>query len=130
MPKKSKSAEDDKKTNNVDVQQESITDVKTELDKEYAPKKLTKEELFEQEVERRLAERLKEKEEEIEAMKLTNYAAANNLLRKKSFISRLYNLNVKERWLSLFRDEDDVMSNDQIWEKIRYSDIDDRKDRG
>lgn len=45
------------------------------------------------------------------------------LLKDIEFITRLYFLNVPAKYLPLFRDEDHVFSDEDIWSKIRHSDI-------
>lgn len=54
--------------------------------------------------------------------KLTMYAEGTELTNIE-LIDRLYHLNVHKKYLRLFRDRDHDLTNDQIWEIIRYSPI-------
>ena len=57
-----------------------------------------------------------------DAAEANNYAA-DTLLTDKAFILRLKALNVHKHYLMLFRDQDSVMNDSQIWKKIRFSNI-------
>lgn len=58
------------------------------------------------------------------AKKMTAYLnAEGSLLTDKSFVARLFDLGVPEKFLKLFRDQDASFTTKKIWEVIRHSGI-------
>jgi hypothetical protein len=66
-------------------------------------------------------EKDKTKEQSLEVA-LKVYAEASNLT-DMEFIKRLYLMSVSDTYIGMFRNEDNVLTDGQIWERIRYSGI-------
>ena len=82
-----------------------------------SPKKYTEED-FDAAVAKAIADKAQEKRIALEAEQVSSYKVGT-LLTDISFLMRLKNLSLPKPLLVHFRDEDRIMSDAQIWDRVR-----------
>ena len=94
----------------------------------YAAKKVNKKSYSDDEIEAMFKERIDshelERQADVEAKKLNVFKSAEGcIVTDHKFLMRLYNLSINGQWLKYFRNEDEVLTTDQIWERVRNSSL-------